>query len=868
MKNYILDTNILLQDPDAIMNFHENTVIIPIGVLEELDRFKKENGDLGRNSREVCRKLDELRELGDLSTGVTLNNGYNGLLKIFYTGSIDSFYKESNVDLQVIQTAQTLKKLEVEHPCVIVTRDVNVRIRANALGLLAENYENKMIKEDIDKGYSELICAHDLINELNLGGKIPISNFGDLISKNVSPNFYFILKSDSAMKKQNGEIDNLLAKVSPDGRDIEVLNKLVGGLRLKPKNVEQTFVLDSLLDDRVKLVSIIGSAGSGKTILSCAAGFYLLSKTDRYYKMLVSRPMVPMGNKDTVGFLPGPQPLTAKILTPNGWTTMGELQIGSRIITRDGSSANVIGIFPKGVKQVYKITTTDGSSTECCKDHLWFTKTAEDRKRGYEGSVKTTQEIMDSLQSKMCGKKINSGKPRYGEIRPNHFIPRNETVQFENHEKLLIPSYTLGCILGDGHIGEGISIANTDQELIDRCRLELNEIGCKFSQIKDTISYNISSNFRNNKPEKQVIVTNIIDKTKKVYSGRDEASKDLNISKLLISERCINNSIINEEQYSFGSRERWRNTVKNELYKLGLDNKRAWDKFIPNKYKYSSIEDRLSLIQGLMDTDGTVNKKGFCCYCTTSLTLANDMVEVVRSLGGRAHIKTRNRIGYEGKKSINNRKIISKRIVHEVTISLPQCYNPFYISRKASKVKYSIIHGVGITSIEYIGDKEVQCILIDNPEHLYITDEFIVTHNTLSEKMDPWMRPIYDAFEVLMSNKKEITDGREFVQAQKNISIEVLSYIRGRSINDQFLIVDETQNTTALEIKTIITRAGENTKIVLTGDVDQIDNPYMDKYSNGLSIATKSFIGSSLASHFVLSKGVRSRLSDEASHRL
>jgi len=138
----------------------------------------------------------------------------------------------------------------------------------------------------------------------------------------------------------------------------------------------------------------------------------------------------------------------------------------------------------------------------------------------------------------------------------------------------------------------------------------------------------------------------------------------------------------------------------------------------------------------------------------------------------------------------------------------------------------------------------------------------------LNEKMDPWMQPIYDSFEVLIRSKKEIKDGKEFVRNQKNIKVEVLAYIRGRSINDQYFLLDEAQNTTALEIKTIITRAGEGTKIILTGDIDQIDNPYMDKYSNGLTVATKSFIGSELAAHIVMSKGVRSRLSEEASHRL
>ena len=137
---------------------------------------------------------------------------------------------------------------------------------------------------------------------------------------------------------------------------------------------------------------------------------------------------------------------------------------------------------------------------------------------------------------------------------------------------------------------------------------------------------------------------------------------------------------------------------------------------------------------------------------------------------------------------------------------------------------------------------------------------------SLDEKLDPFMQPIYDAFDVITGFKN--ANIKEIIKNDPLIVVEPLTYIRGRSIHDQILIVDETQNLTSLEIKTIITRAGENTKIILTGDLCQIDNPYVDSLSNGLSVVINAFRGSKLAAGIVLEKGVRSELAEEASNKL
>ena len=136
-------------------------------------------------------------------------------------------------------------------------------------------------------------------------------------------------------------------------------------------------------------------------------------------------------------------------------------------------------------------------------------------------------------------------------------------------------------------------------------------------------------------------------------------------------------------------------------------------------------------------------------------------------------------------------EIVSKRISYELTVSLPEDINPFYISRKANKFSSKYIRGIGIESIELVGEKEVQCILVDNKDHLYVTDEFIVTHNTLEEKMSPWLSPIQDNLRFLFGDDQIMLT--EYMD-RGIIEIEALTYIRGRSIQNAFIIIDECQN--------------------------------------------------------------------------
>ena len=294
IKNYVLDTNVLLLDPDAMFKFEDNNVIIPIGVIEELDKFKRDLTELGKNARHVSRALDILRQEGDLRDGVKVGKGK---LMVRYNGNLQSYYKETNVDLHVIHIAQKLVEQEPDIPCVIISRDINVRIRANALGFKAEGYESDRIPHsEIDCGYSEVIIEVKLFENLVSGQSVDLSSLA--FDFDIYPNHYLVVHREGG-----GPKSGLLARIDRYGEKVNKILTCPSGVGLKSKNKEQSFVLDALLDDDIKLVCIAGKAGSGKTIISVAVGYYLVVQERRYKRLLVSRPVFPMGRD--IGYLPG-----------------------------------------------------------------------------------------------------------------------------------------------------------------------------------------------------------------------------------------------------------------------------------------------------------------------------------------------------------------------------------------------------------------------------------------------------------------------------------------------------------------------------------------------------------------------------------
>lgn len=569
--------------------------------------------------------------------------------------------------------------------------------------------------------------------------------------------------------------------------------------QLRPLNTAQESYLKAIRNNIITFG--IGPAGTGKSYLATSVAADLLH-TGKIDKIIITRPAVEAGEK--LGFLPGPQPLDASICTPDGWVKMGDLSVNDYVIGRDGKKVKVIGIYPKGKKPVFKITTTDGTYTECCEDHLWFTKTFDNHKRGKEGCVKTTKEIMNSMRNYR------------GKI--NHYIPRNEAVEFKGID-LPIPAYTLGALLGDGSFRDAIYLCTPDHDVLNRVSDEVRRLDCELviDQVKG-ISHYIRSNVTIRKTPKQIILE-CVESGKEIerFFSINEAIDKLSLTRSVINYYCANEKIVNGVKYKFiEPLRRWQNPIKNELHLLGLLGKKADTKFIPDVYKYSAIEDRLDLIRGLMDTDGTVKNGGCASFCTVSRKLAEDVIEVVRSLGGRAVLRSRDRVGKTN--LINGYMSTTNHISYEFTVSLPEKYNPFFLRRKRERYYQNYTHRVGIDSIEYVGEKETQCILIDNDEHLYLTDNFIVTHNTLEDKFEAYLEPVRDILEERLGARMV-----QYYIKQKRIEGKPLAYMRGMTFKGCFVLLDEAQNVSPVQMYLFLTRIGENCKVVIDGDVMQQD---------------------------------------------
>lgn len=303
-KYFVLDTNVLLHDPLAMFQFADNIVVIPIVVLEEVDQFKKELSDRGRSAREVCRKLDELREQGHLGDGVALKNG--GLLKVAIAiadlpTTLSNVRPGHSVDNMILATALQVRDSNPDTPTILVTKDVNLRIRADALGLSAVDYDVERITiEELYSGCADLTVGGEVINAFYQDGRVPLDALKTApdYPRAVYMNEYLLLRSrDNPSQTALGRVDTAQNILLPTRK----LREGVWGIR--PRNKEQHCLLDLLLNDDIKLVTLVGKAGTGKTLLAIAAGLQKVTEERVYHKLLVSRPIFPLGRD--IGFLPG-----------------------------------------------------------------------------------------------------------------------------------------------------------------------------------------------------------------------------------------------------------------------------------------------------------------------------------------------------------------------------------------------------------------------------------------------------------------------------------------------------------------------------------------------------------------------------------
>jgi superfamily II DNA or RNA helicase len=335
------------------------------------------------------------------------------------------------------------------------------------------------------------------------------------------------------------------------------------------------------------------------------------------------------------------QPLDSLVATPNGFVKMGEIKVGDWVLTPKGTKTRVLGVFPQGVKKVYKMKFSNGDYVECCGEHLWKVNALYDK---CKGKIMTTMHIKKRL-------KCPSGANRFNIETPKGLNFRKKKVK--------IDPYMMGLLLGDEsfRFQGAIRISNTETEILD---------------------YKLMH-----------------------YSGCDY-------------------------RISCGRRGTPKNSYVEAIKKMGLEGLHSWTKFIPKEYMVNNFETRLSVLQGLMDSDGLIDKKGGISFITTSEKLAMDLSWIVKSLGGIPYIcRTVKKYTYKSVKK-------QARPAFIVNFSLPEGLCPFRLERKKARVKskrYQLKNRT-ICGVDYVGKKECQCILVEDEDHLYITDNFVPTHNT------------------------------------------------------------------------------------------------------------------------------------------
>lgn len=489
------------------------------------------------------------------------------------------------------------------------------------------------------------------------------------------------------------------------------------------------------------------------------------------------------------------QPLDAKILTPAGWRLMGDLKQGDVICAADGGTTVVKGIFPQGEKEIYRIIFSDGSSTECCLDHLWLTQTEFERnrhRRARNGGKPIYTKAPINPKARSLAEIKDTLYTRNGHL--NHSIPMVKPLMFPKREHHIHP-YILGVLLGDGCLIQHVHFTSADSEIANR----VNEL------LPPTLKVNHPSKIE--------------------YSiCRSDGRKGI-----------------------YGP-----NSFKRELERLNLWGNKSTTKFVPEEYLIDSIENRIELLRGLMDTDGTTNGV-YTSFSTTSSSLAYAVQFLVQSLGGTGVCTMSPPSTY----TYHNKKLLGQAS-YRVGIKLPNDINPFYLARKKDKVKprtkYFPVRY--FESIEPVGKKAAQCILVDNADHLYITDNVIVTHNTYlsvyvalqllsdkrvdsiiylrapveagksigflpggsDEKINPYAEPLFQKLHELLDEASI-----KMLEADKRIEVVPPGFMRGQSWNCKAIIVDEAANFDRAMLELILSRVGPFCKVFVVGSQHQSD---------------------------------------------
>jgi intein/homing endonuclease len=388
------------------------------------------------------------------------------------------------------------------------------------------------------------------------------------------------------------------------------------------------------------------------------------------------------------------QPISEPVLTPNGWTNIGDLKVGDKVVGSDGKEQYVLGIYPQGEREIYKVEFTDGTFVNCDKEHLWSVntlnmRTAKTRVKGkgvyrpnYGYKVLKTSDMMGDIKK----------RGRY-----NYRIPVVEPVEFQNVQVDIDP-YLLGILLGDGSLRyKNVTLSTKDDEIYQNIS-HLNE-HTSFSE----------------------------------YTKQN--LKTINVI-------------------------RFRSSFTEKLEKCGLSGKKSNNKFIPKEYLYNSVDVRVALLQGLMDTDGYIDKKGISQFTTVSEQLSKDFRELVLSLGGTVRVTTKiptfihNGVKKEG------------QLAYNVTISFANNIVPFRLLRKVSKYykREKYVEQKFIKSITYSHNEDAVCIKVSNPDELYVTRDYVLTHNTtvLTKVANTAFNMGYNVLQIFFEDNPKIIQRKHF----------------------------------------------------------------------------------------------------------
>ena len=489
------------------------------------------------------------------------------------------------------------------------------------------------------------------------------------------------------------------------------------------------------------------------------------------------------------------QPLDSPILTDSGYVKMGDIKVGDKVFGRDGFLHTVTGVYPQGIKPVYRIIFNDNTSTMCSDEHLWNVNKLQSGSwpKNKDGSIKwKTVELKDLLDQPLQG-------PSNEYI---YHIPKCDSIQF-SEKHIEIDPYLLGCLIGDGTLGDtGIGFSNIDKDILNEMDIILNRDynmhltnmeldGCEHRIVSNSKQegiyngYNYLISYKNNKyygiKSAYEAVSETYDISIDKFSNivRGTPSKVVkNQYKDLIAELIIE---LNPSKVAPNKGSKLRYQLDNYGLRCTSHNKH-----IPKDYLYNSENIRLSILQGLIDTDGYITSNGNVSFSSTSKQLAEDIAFLVRSFGG--FVRTYS--GISCYTDANGNKINTGASYNVAVNGLPKSLKLCRCQRKLNRwftdnTKQIRYHMRAIKSIEYVGDKECQCIMIDSDEHLYLTDDLIVTHNTTGACafLGAYQRANPDRTCVFVDVEHSLD--KEFQSAMNGIDLTKLIYVNPEGMSGE-----------------------------------------------------------------------------------